>query len=216
VLNSSRSGIAVLVLGAAFWLCALTFLRHFPSRLALGAFFLFLLVTALLVFGEQSFQRFHLRILDNADISSDVRWRIFHDTLRLIRDSPWPGIGFGNFESILAVFRGASVGDPRASHPESDWLWLWAEAGWPAVLITVLGIALFVSRVFPLRDGTNQRYRLAAFIAALLLAIRGIVDVSGHRMGTAFAAIFLVGLALHRPLSLKANRWVSILFRVVG
>jgi Flp pilus assembly protein TadD len=35
-------------------------------------------------------------------------------------------------------------------------------------------------------------------------------------VGTAFAAIFLLGLALHRPLSLKSNRWVPILFRIVG
>jgi len=35
-------------------------------------------------------------------------------------------------------------------------------------------------------------------------------------VGTAFAAIFLLGLALHRPLSLKANRWVPMLFRIVG
>jgi O-antigen ligase len=216
VLNSSRSGIGVLVIGSAFWLSALTFRKHFPSRLAFGVFLLFLLVIALLVFAEQSFQRFHLCVFGSADISSDVRWRIFQDTFRLIRDSPWPGIGFGNFESIFAVFRDASVSDSRALHPESDWLWLWSEVGWPAVLLTILGIALLVSRVFPLGQGTNQRYRLAALIAALLFAIRGIVDVSGHRMGTAFAAIFLLGLAVHRPLSLKANRWVPILFRVVG
>jgi hypothetical protein len=214
VLNSSWSGIAILVVGSAFWLSALAFRKR--SRLALGVFFLFLLVTALVVFGEQTFQRFHLSNFGSADISSDVRWRIFHDTFRLIRDSPWPGIGFGNFESIFAVFRDASLTDPRAWHPESDWLWLWTEVGWPAVVLTVLGIALLVSRVFPLQKETNQRYRLAALIAALLFAIRGIVDVSGHRVGTAFAAIFLLGLALHRPLSLKANRWVPTLFRVVG
>jgi O-antigen ligase len=216
VLNSSRSGIAVLVVGSAFWLSALTFRKHFPSQLALGIFLLFLLLIAFLVFAEQTFQKFHLRIFGSADISSDVRGRIFHDTSRLIRDSPWPGVGFGNFESIFAVFRHASVTDPRALHPQSDWLWLWTEVGWPAVLLTVLGIALLVSRVLPLRQGTTERYRLAALIAALLFAIRGIVDVSGHHVGTAFAAIFLLGLALHRPLSLKANRWVPILFRVVG
>ena len=214
VLNSSWSGIAILVVGSAFWLSALTFRKR--SRLALGVFFLFLLVTALVVFGEQTFQRFHLSNFGSAGISSDLRWRIFQDTFRLIRDSPWCGIGFGNFESIFAVFRDASLSDPRALHPESDWLWLWTEVGWPAVVLTVLGIALLVSRVFPLQKGTNQRYRLAALIAALLFAIRGIVDVSGHRVGTAFVAIFLLGLALPRPLSLKANRWVPILFRVVG
>ena len=213
VLNSSWSGIAILVVGGAFWLSALAFRKR--SRLALGVFFLFFLVTACVVFGEQTFQRFHLSDIGSSGVSLDLRWQIFRDTFRLIRDSPWSGIGFGNFESIFAVFRDASLSDPRALHPESDWLWLWSEVGWPAVVLTVLGIALLVSGVFPLQ-GTNQWYRLAALIAALLFAIRGIVDVSGHRMGTAFAAIFLLGLALHRPLSLKANRWVPMLFRIIG
>jgi len=214
VLNSSWSGIGILAVGSAFWLGALMFRKR--MRLTLRVFFLFLLLTALLVFSEQTFQRFHLRNFASAGICSDLRWRIFHDTFRLILDSPWSGIGFGNFESIFAVFREVSFSDPRALHPESDWLWLWTEVGWPAVVLTVLGIALLVSRVFPLRTGTNERYRLAALIAALLFALRGIVDVSGHWVGTAFAAIFLLGLALHRPLSLKANRWVPMLFRIIG
>jgi len=214
VLSSSWSGIGILVVGSAFWLSALTLRKRSP--LALGLFFLFLLLTVALVFSEQTFQRFHLPNFASTDMSSELRWRIFHDTLGLIRDSPWSGIGFGNFESIFAVFREASLNHPRALHPQSDWLWFWTEVGWPAVVLTVFGIAFLVSRAFPLRKGTNERYRLAALIAAVLFAIRGIVDVSGHQVGTAFAAIFLLGLALHRPLSLKANRWVPMLFRIVG
>jgi O-antigen ligase len=216
VLNFSRSGIGVLVAGSAFWLGAFAFRQRSPLRLALGVSFLILLLTALLLFGEQIFERFHLRDFGSAGISTDFRWRIFHDTFRLIRNSPWCGIGFGNFESIFAIFRDASLSDRRALHPESDWLWLWTELGWLAVVLAIVGIALFVSRVFPLRQGTNQGYRLAALIAALLFAIHGIVDVSGHRVGTAFAAVFLLGLARHRPLFLKTSQWVSILFRVFG
>jgi O-antigen ligase len=216
VLNFSRSGIGVLVAGSAFWLGAFAFRQRSPLRLALGVSFLILLLTALLLFGEQIFERFHLRDFGSAGISTNFRWRIFHDTFRLIRNSPWCGIGFGNFESIFAIFRDASLSDRRALHPESDWLWLWTELGWLAVVLAIVGIALFVSRVFPLRQGTNQGYRLAALIAALLFAIHGIVDVSGHRVGTAFAAVFLLGLARHRPLSLKTSQWVSILFRVFG
>ena len=216
VLNFSRSGIVILVAGSAFWLGAFAFRQRSPLRLALGVSFVILLLTALLLFGEQIFERFHLRDFGSAGISTDFRWRIFHDTFRLICNSPWCGIGFGNFESIFAIFRDASLSDRRALHPESDWLWLWTELGWLAVVLAIVGIALFVSRVFPLRQGTNQGYRLAALIAALLFAIHGIVDVSGHRVGTAFAAVFLLGLARHRPLSLKTSQWVSILFRVLG
>jgi len=218
ILNFSRSGIVILVAGSAFWLGALAFRQRSPWRLALGIslLLLLLLLTALLLFGGQTFERFHLRDFITAGASTNFRWRIFHDTFRLIRNSPWCGIGFGNFESIFAIFRDASLGDPRALHPESDWLWLWTELGWPAVVLTIVGIAMFVSRVFPLRVGTNQGYRLATLIAALLFAIHGIVDVSGHQVGTAFAAIFLLGLSLHRPLSLKRSQWMSILFRFVG
>jgi len=218
ILNFSRSGIVILVAGSAFWLGALAFRQRSPWRLALGIslLLLLLLLTALLLFGGQTLERFHLRDFITAGASTNFRWRIFYDTFRLIRNSPWCGIGFGNFESTFAIFRDASLGDLRALHPESDWLWLWTELGWPAVVLTIVGIAMFVSRVFPLRVGTNQGYRLAALIAALLFAIDGIVDVSGHQVGTAFAAIFLLGLSVHRPLSLKRSQWTSILFRFVG
>jgi hypothetical protein len=215
ILNSSPSGIGILVASSAFWLGAFTFRQRSPSRLALGVSFL-LLLTALLLFGGQIFERLHLRDFGSAGVSTNFHWRIFHDTFRLICNSPWCGIGFGNFESIFAIFRNASLSDPRALHPESDWLWLWTELGWPAVVLTIIGIALVVSRVLPLREGTNQGYRLAALIAVLLFAIHGIVDVSGHRVGTAFATVFLLGLSVHRPLSLKTSQWMPILFRFLG
>src|SRR4029077_21160253 len=139
ILNLSRSGIVILVVGSAFWLGALAFRQRSPRRLALGIslLLLFLLLTALLVFGGQTFERFRLRDFITAGASTNFRWRIFHDAFRLIGNSPWCGIGFGNFESIFAIFGAASPGDPRALNPESDWLWLWAELGWPAVVLTI-------------------------------------------------------------------------------
>jgi hypothetical protein len=218
ILNFSRSGVAILMAGSAFWLGALAFRQRSLWRLALGiSLSLFLLLfTALLLFGGQTLERFHLHDFGGTGISSNLRWRIFHDTFRLIRNSPWCGIGFGNFEPIFAICRDTSLGDARAFHPESDWLWIWTELGWPAVVLIIVGIALLASRAFPLPAGTNQGYRLAALIAALLFAIDGIVDVSGHQVGTAFAAVFLLGLSAYRPLSLKRSRWTSILFRFVG
>src|SRR4029077_16729521 len=114
--------------------------QRFPWRPALGISLLLLfllLLTALLLFGGQTFERFHLRDFISAGDSTNFGWRIFHDTFRLIRNSPWCGIGFGNFESIFAIFRDASLGDRRVLHPESDWLWLWTELGWPAVVLTI-------------------------------------------------------------------------------
>ncbi len=106
--------------------------------------------------------------------------------------------------------------DTRALHPESDWLWLWTEMGWPAVALVLVGAALLFRCVFPLQEGTNQRFRLAALIAALMFAGHGLVDVSAHRVGTALSGVLLLGLALHRPLKFAPSRWIPFLFRFIG
>ncbi len=216
ILDYSRAGIGILVGGSALWIGTVAVRQRSPARLALGLSFLLILATALLLFGGQTLERFHLRGLEGPGISTDFRWRIFHDAFQLIRSSPWCGIGLGNFDSVFAIFRAASLGNTRALHPESDWIWLWAELGWPAVAFAIVGAVLLVRRVFPLREGTNQRFRLAAIIGALIVAAHGLVDVPGHKIGTAFSGIFLLGLALHRPLNLKASRLAPVVFRLIG
>jgi tetratricopeptide (TPR) repeat protein len=215
VLDFSRAGILILVIGSAFWLGAFVLRKGSPARIALGLSALLLLLTIMLVFGGQTLERFHLRG-DGGDVAADLRWGIFRDALQLIRASPWCGVGLGNFDGVFAVFRDASLTGARTIHPESDWFWLWVEAGWPAVLLAIAAIALLVWRVFPLQEGTNQRFRLATLIAASLFVLHGVVDVSGHRVGTAFAGIFLFGMTLRRPAQLRPSLPAAILFRVIG
>lgn len=212
ILNFSRAGIVILILGSALWIAAVALRANRPGWIALGASFLLLLAAGLLVFGGQTLARFHAPRL----LGEDFRWRIFHDAWNLIRASPWCGIGLGNFEDVFAIFRQASQGNTRALHPESDWLWLWAEAGPFALLLVLAGVALFLRFVPPLQVGTNQRFRLAALIGALLFAAHGLVDVSAHRVGTAYAALLLFGLSLHRPLHFHPSRITPWLFRFFG
>jgi hypothetical protein len=80
----------------------------------------------------------------------------------------------------------------------------------------VVGAVLLIRRVLPLQEGTNQRFRLAALIGAIIFAVHGLVDVSAHRVGSAFAGLFLLGLSLHRPLNLKSSGTVALVFRLVG
>ena len=216
VLNLSRAGLVILIGGCAVWIAVVALRQRSPGRIALGISFLLVLFSAILLGGGETLERFHLRGLQGLGISSDFRWLIFKDTFRMIGLLPWCGLGLGNFEAVFALFRTASAADTRSIHPESDWLWVWSELGWPAVLVIVLGAALLIRRIFPLREGTNQRLRLAAGLAALLFALHGIVDVSGHRVGTAYSGLFLVGLALYRPLALKRSRFVAVTFRAVG
>ena len=216
IINFSRAGVGILVAGSALWLGIFSLRQRSPSRIALVASFLLLLFTALLLFGGQTLERFHLRNLAQAGISTDFRWRIFSDAFDLIKDSPWIGIGLGNFEDVFSGFRAASAMERRAIHPESDWLWMWAELGWVAIVIVVVGLIFILRKVWPLQEGTNQRYRIATLVAVILFALHGVVDVSGHRIGTMFSAIFLLGLSIHRPHSFKPSRTLSIFFRLIG
>src|SRR5207237_9838854 len=126
------------------------------------------------------------------------------------------GLGLGHFDSVYAICRDASHGNTRALQPESDWLWMWSELGWIALPVIVLGAVLLIRRVAPLQVGTNQRFRLAALIGALMFALHGLVDVSGHRVGTAYSAMFLLGLSLHRPTQLQLSKTISWMFRILG
>jgi hypothetical protein len=216
IVNYSRAGILILIAGSVIWLTVMIVRQASPARIAIGLSAVLVLLTTMLIFGGPTLERFHLRGGMTDGISGDFRWLIFRDAWQLILSSPWCGLGLGNFEPIFAVSRIASVADTRSLHPESDWLWLWTELGWPGVVLVITGVALVIPYVFPLREGTNQRIRLAALIGALLFGLHGLFDVSGHRIGTAFAGIFLLGSALHRPFRFRRNRFLPILFRVVG
>jgi hypothetical protein len=212
----SRAGILILVIGFVAWVGRLAFRRASGSGIAIGASILLILFAGLMLFGGETIGRFNVLPGNEGPVTSDYRWLVFRDVWTMIHGSPWCGVGVGNFESIFALYRDASHGPSRALHPESDWLWVWSEMGWPAVFVLVLaGIAL-VRRAFPLKEGTNQRLRYAALVGALLFAVHGFVDVSGHRWGSFLAGTFLLGVAQIRPDPRAPSRWLPIFFRVVA
>lgn len=215
VLNYSRAGLALLLVGCAIWLAILVVRTGSKGAIALGASALLILLTVLLVFGGATFERFNLRG-GGTTVASDFRWLIFSDACALLRATPWCGIGLGNFEPVFAIFRDASIGQNRALHPESDWLWLCTEMGWPAAILIIAGAAVLIRRCFPFVEGTNQWFRTAALIASVLFGLHAIVDVGGHRVGTAYAGIFLFGMALRRPLQRPASVLLVAFFRAAG
>jgi O-antigen ligase len=221
ILNFSRAGIVLLVAASALWVAAVALRlgsssRGLAVRTSLACSFVLLLLTALLLGGGQTLARFHLQKFAGTDFAADFRWSVFRDAWQMIRSSPWAGVGLGNFEPVFAIFRNASLANTRSLHPESDWFWVWAELGWLSIPLILFGAALLIRRVVPLQAGTNQRFRLAALIGALMFALHGLIDVSGHRVGTAYSALFLLGLSLHRPTKFPLSKTVPWLFRVFG
>ena len=221
-LNFSRSGVIILASGSAIWIATVA-LRLDASaracaacRISVALSFLLILVSGLLIVGGRTLARFHLQKFAGADFGSHFSWPVFRDSWQLIRSSPWVGLGLGNFESIFAIFRDASGGNTGSLRPKSDWLWILSEMGWLAAPLILIGAALLIRRVMPLQVGTNQRFRLAALIGVILFALHGLLDVSGHCVATAYCAMFLLGLSLHRPTQLQFSKTIQWTFRILG
>ena len=210
----SRGAMLVLAGGISAWLLAGVCFSRSVKSAALAGSAVFALMTLLLLAGGETVRRFQ----GGADPWGALGFRalIHRDCLALIHAAPWCGIGLGNFDAVFPAFRAASAIPQRVLHPESDWLWLAAEMGWPSVALVLCAAGLLAARVFPLEKGTVRHLRAAAAIAALGFALHGLVDVAGHRFGTALAGMFVFGLALQRPSPGVANRFFPWLFRLSG
>ncbi len=216
ILAFSRAGILILIVGVTAWLVRLAFRKWSGGGIAIAVSAMLTLLAGLLVFGGETIARFRPALGSSDSIPSDYRWLIFRDAWTMIQASPWSGLGLGNFESVFALYRDASRGVTRSLHPESDWFWVAAEMGWPALILLLAAALLFVRRALPLQEGTNQRLRYAALLGAVLFLLHGFVDVSGHRLGSFLAGTLLLGLAQLRPLETPPRRWPPILFRFLG
>ena len=129
----------------------------------------------------------------------DFRVLIWRDALTMIADSPWGGVGADEFGAVFPQYRElASVhNEADTVHPESDWLWVAAEMGVPAMLL-LIGV---VSGCFwmswrSLKDGKGRALRAGFLMGALMLPIHGLFEVPGHRLPLLMIALVLWGLSL--------------------
>lgn len=139
------------------------------------------------------------------DASSDGRITIFQDTLSMVGKESWTGVGPGQFSYVFPQHREKTnaSSDARCFHPESDWLMMLAEIGWPATLCLVAGVVAVFSTAFrQAKRGRARFLRTGCIVAALLLCIHGIFDVPGHRVGLAWAAALLLAMSLRQPAEL--------------
>lgn len=221
VVSASRAGIVLAVVGCVAWLW-LTGLRSFRGNagkalvlllIAVGGIFLIVDSTAkkrltetvgkLSPAGAEATATpetpFAEAPVAQVALSMDGRIPIFLDTLTMVRREPWPGVGPGQFARVFPQYweRTDAPNNSQCLHPESDWLMMLAETGWPATLCLAAGVgAVFFSAVRQMRKGRSGFLRTGSLIAALLLCVHGIFDVPGHRVGLAWAAAWLLAMAL--------------------
>ena len=134
--------------------------------------------------------------------SVDGRVAIFLGTWTMIRNEPWTGVGPNQFARVFPQYR-EKFDIPNSSiclHPESDWLMMLAEIGWPATLCLAAAVfTVFFTGFKRARHGRARALRMGTLVAALLLCIHGLFDVPGHRIGLAWSAALLLAISLRPP-----------------
>jgi O-antigen ligase len=203
IVSFSRAGILMFFAGIALWHLwpvqgrGQRQARQSLKWTTLGLAAIFVLLAGFFLLGGDTLARFQGQF----DSAQDSRFRlaIQEDALRFSTGSPVLGIGLGNFEALFASAQRASANADRAIHPESDWLWAICELGWFAPVLFLAGIAWWGRRCLPFRMEPGESLRRGLFVGAILFMLHGLVDVSGHRLGSLWVGLLLAGLALPRP-----------------
>ncbi|MGB0409055.1 MAG: O-antigen ligase family protein [Opitutales bacterium] len=147
--------------------------------------------------------------------AGEYRSSIVADTAAMIQDAPISGFGLGNFTAIFPQYREASMKHQSVIHPESDLLWLFAEAGLVGVLLFVGFLAAYAWRCRRLSRGQSGAYRLVALTAVILFIVHTLFDVPGHRPGTAYFAILFAALAVPRA-KFERPAFPPLVWRMMG
>jgi hypothetical protein len=184
--------------------------RRGPAAALCVVLFLF---TVFLLNGGKTLERFQ----GTEELSpGNGRVQIFRDAFHLSQKSPLLGVGLGNFRPLFSSARNYSMSISEAVHPESDWLWGAVELGWIAPALALLAILWWLGQCFPFAAGTGSTLRFAAMICGIAFAAHGLVDVSAHRLGTLWPALFLGSLALYPKRDIETSKVVPGVYRAIG
>ena len=220
----SRAGLILFGIGLLAWFLAASLRRRSIERVAVSGAVVLALTAGAVLFGQKLIARFtNPGVIATPQFSMDGRVRFYQDTLDLILQHPALGIGLGNFNGVFGMTNKMGDAYMRYHHPESDWLWFLAEAGWPATLAALLGVVLLLRWMGPWRKVSHshhrreRRLRLAAGFAALLLIAHGLVDVPIHNLAISLLLGLLVSMAFYeKRLTEASGVLMTGLFRVAG
>ena len=216
ILNYSRAGIILFFVGALavhlfWWQTARDRQR---SHVAVGG--LALLLVLFLINGGATLSRFGHETAALLSKSGNLRWLIYSDAFHLFIQSPFTGVGLGNFRSIFAFNRFHSALESEVAHPESDWIWSALDLGLIAPVLVLILLAWWTRKSLPFDSGSVRLLRMAALVAGSLFAIHGLFDVSAHRIGALWPALFLASIGIHPRANFKKSNWVAPSFRAAG
>lgn len=212
VVNYSRGGLLLFFGAIVLWAGLEAWQRKSWKTLAVGSSLVLILVSSVFLGGGS----FAGRFAGGPDSQVVFRVFIWRDTLALIHASPWCGAGLGNFTALFPLFRDLSLNQQSVLHPESDWLWLASELGWPGVAFALAAVFFVLRDAFPLGPGTRRRLRGAALAASVAAVVHCAIDVPEHRVGSALMALMVMALARGGETEKPVSSWMPVLSRLFG
>jgi len=140
----SRAGTAALVLAAVGVGVAARAVRLLRRPILFGVTALVLVAAVVFYLGADSLvaRLEQTREEISTDRLGKLKWTIFRDGLRMGAAHPLLGTGAGTFFSAYPYYR-TIRGDTRAYSPENEYIHVFAEMGYPGVVL--LGVVLFIA-----------------------------------------------------------------------
>lgn len=198
ILGLSRAGMFLYFLGVS----AILVIQYCKLRsgfyLKFGIPLVLLALVGALVSRERSFERLLGFLSTPADMFNEYRVQVFKDAWTMFLDAPLTGVGMGNFAAIFPQYRDASVSSMAVIHPESDLFWLLNEGGVLSLICFVAMLILLARLCFAKRSGRGASYRPVLLVGLVVFGLHSLVDVSAHRPGTAYLALFVAALMVPR------------------
>ena len=215
MLGMSRSSIIVMLGGCLIYFLLTIERKNFRFYLKLGIPVALVFIASFALYGGKLLDEF-VGLLSTGGVGEEIRVHIWVDASRMALTFPIFGVGLGNFRYFFPYFMNSASTPQSIFHPESDFLWVWTELGLVGLLLVVVGVVLLLARL-DLKDLYRSKgIRLTGFVAICMFLLASLIEVSGHRLGTAMIALLVYGLIQPEHAKLYTIGFLSWVSRVVG
>jgi len=193
--TQSRGGLVAFTVGIVVFL-GLTFAKLRNRTVIFSGLAILLVVGGLTAgFGGKVLTRFQSP--EAGHVSTQTRLAVWKDALGLWRDAPLFGHGVSTFRQVFPLYQSLAEEEIVVLHPESSWLQWLTELGGVAVVLSVVGLALFLAP--QVRESFARHHsfylRAGALAAFAVLLLHAVYDVPAHRWGTAGLGLAMLALA---------------------
>lgn len=210
--NDSRAAFGLLMAGLV--LCYVLVSKNRNRNWIVGLVVLVAAVAGMFIIalmGNKLLERGHLLFVGGGE----GRFNIYRDAAGLVARQPLHGVTLGNFEAVYNIERQHTATEhARSIHPESDWMWVATELGVGGVILFALLLGLVFRSYF--QSSPFPRLTQVGRVVGILFLVHSLFDVSGHRLGTMWSCLYLVGLGAYRPVlanDLRVSPWI---LRIAG